>query len=158
MVRAIKLESTPSGTYYNPSQGVFATSDGSGPPPPPPPPPPGADTVPPSVAISAPAANATVSGGSVMLSAAASDNVKVIGVQFRIDGVDYGQEVWVPPFQASWDSTKATSGQHRITAVARDAAGNKALATPGSVIVGTSSGTRIERVWVDDALPLGAKA
>ena len=70
--------------------------------------------MPPSVAISAPAANATVSGGSVMLSAAASDNVKVIGVQFRIDGVDYGQEIWVPPFQASWDSTKATAGQHLL--------------------------------------------
>jgi hypothetical protein len=28
MVRAVKLESTPSGTYYNPSQGVFITTQG----------------------------------------------------------------------------------------------------------------------------------
>jgi hypothetical protein len=27
MVRAVKLESTPSGTYYNPSQGIFTTVD-----------------------------------------------------------------------------------------------------------------------------------
>lgn len=30
MVRAIKLESTPSGTYYNASQGIFATVDSAG--------------------------------------------------------------------------------------------------------------------------------
>jgi hypothetical protein len=34
MVRAVKLESTPSGTYYNPSQGVFFTNSGQSLPPP----------------------------------------------------------------------------------------------------------------------------
>jgi len=38
MVRAIKLQSTSAGTYYNPSQGAF-NGGGSTPPPPPPPPP-----------------------------------------------------------------------------------------------------------------------
>jgi len=31
MVRGVKLETTPSGTYYNPSQGIFATVSGTGP-------------------------------------------------------------------------------------------------------------------------------
>src|SRR2546421_956882 len=53
MVRAIKLESTSSGTYFNPGQGVFVTVSDSAPPP---------DTTPPTVAITAPANNATVSG------------------------------------------------------------------------------------------------
>ena len=29
MVRAVKLENSPSGTYFNPSQGVFAKADSS---------------------------------------------------------------------------------------------------------------------------------
>src|SRR5207244_1446908 len=40
------------------------------------------DTTPPAVSISAPAANATVSG-TVTVSATASDNVGVVGVQFK---------------------------------------------------------------------------
>jgi hypothetical protein len=44
MVRAVKLENTPSGSYFNQSQGVFIRGEGSGPgPEPPPPPPPPAD-------------------------------------------------------------------------------------------------------------------
>jgi hypothetical protein len=35
MVRAVKLESTPSGSYYNASQGLFWTTGGTPPPPPP---------------------------------------------------------------------------------------------------------------------------
>ncbi len=40
MVRAIALQANPSGSYYNPSQGIFVQINGAGPPPPPPPPPP----------------------------------------------------------------------------------------------------------------------
>src|SRR5439155_18380597 len=42
------------------------------------------DSTPPSVALSAPANNATVSGSSVTVSANASDNVGVAGVQFKL--------------------------------------------------------------------------
>ncbi len=37
MVRAIGLQMNPSGSYYNPSQGIFAQANGTGWPPPPPP-------------------------------------------------------------------------------------------------------------------------
>jgi len=42
MVRAVALQTNPSGSYYNPSEGVFLQVDvgGTNPPPPPPPPPP----------------------------------------------------------------------------------------------------------------------
>src|SRR6185295_9239325 len=52
------------------------------------PPPP--DTAP-SVAISAPANSATVSG-TVTISATASDDVGVVGVQFKVDGANRGAE------------------------------------------------------------------
>src|SRR5205814_10730318 len=55
MVRAVKLESTTSGTYFNSSQGVFANVSGSAPP----------DTTSPTVAITTPADNATASGPSL---------------------------------------------------------------------------------------------
>src|SRR5205823_8606758 len=38
MVRAVKLETTPSGSYYNASQGIFWSAVGASPPPSPPPP------------------------------------------------------------------------------------------------------------------------
>src|SRR5439155_14852369 len=47
------------------------------------------DTTPPAVSISAPAANATVSG-SATVSATATDNVGVVGVQFKLDGANLG--------------------------------------------------------------------
>ena len=48
------------------------------------------DTTPPTVSMSAPADNATVSGA-VTLSASASDNVGVAGVQFKLDGANLGR-------------------------------------------------------------------
>ena len=42
MVRALKLESSASGTYFNASQGIFASTSPAQQPPPPPPPPPAA--------------------------------------------------------------------------------------------------------------------
>src|SRR6266513_2501773 len=63
MVRAVKLENTPSGSYYNASQGIFWSAGGA------PPPPPTGDTTAPTVVLSAPANGATVSGSSITLSA-----------------------------------------------------------------------------------------
>ena len=81
------------------------------------------DTTPPAVSISSPAYFATVSG-TVTVSANASDNVAVTGVQFRLDGVNLGTEDTVSPFSTTWNTTQTTNGRHTLTAVARDAAGN----------------------------------
>ncbi|PYQ17752.1 MAG: hypothetical protein DMF81_26955, partial [Acidobacteria bacterium] len=62
------------------------------------------DTTPPTVSISAPAAGATVSGG-VTVSANASDNVGVVGVQFKLDGNNLGAEDTGAPYSMSWDTT-----------------------------------------------------
>jgi len=160
MVRAVKMQNTPSGSYLNASQGAFETvtvgGGGEPPPPPPPPPPPDGDPNPPTIAMQAPAHNATISGSTVMLKAAASDDVDLAGVQFRVDGVDVGPELWVPPFEMTWNTASYVGGEHRITALARDAAGNRTVAN--AVIVNLSKSTSYaDVVWMEDSLPTGAQ-
>src|SRR5947207_6338413 len=131
------------------------------------------DSTPPSVALSAPANNATVSGSSVTVSANASDNVGVVGVQFKLDGANLGSEDSGAPYSASWDTTSIANGTHTLTAVARDAAGNQTTSTALTVTVGNSSttttnptnpttptnpGTPSGVVWMDDAVPAGAQS
>src|SRR5207245_11161083 len=55
------------------------------------------DTTPPTVSISAPLGGATVSN-TVTVSAAAADNVGVVGVQFKLDGANLGAEDLVAPY------------------------------------------------------------
>ena len=95
-----------------------------------------ADTTAPTVSITAPAAG-TVSG-TVTVSANAADNVGVVGVQFRLDGVNLGAEVTASPYSISWNTIIATNGTHTLTAVARDAAGNTATSAAVTVTVSNS--------------------
>src|SRR2546427_2590199 len=93
-----------------------------------------ADTTPPAVSMTAPAAGSTVSG-TISVSASATDNVGVVGVQFKLDGANLGAEVTTAPYLVSWNPTLATNGAHNLTAVARDAAGNTATSVAVSVTV-----------------------
>ena len=63
------------------------------------------DTGVPTVAITAPATGATVSGTSVSVSASASDNVGVVGVQFKLDGANLGAEDTTAPHEFTWNTT-----------------------------------------------------
>ena len=77
------------------------------------------DSVPPTVSITAPSAGAVLTGN-VTVSANASDNVSVAGVQFLLDGVALGAEVTTPPFSITWNTAGAANGAHSLTARARD--------------------------------------
>jgi hypothetical protein len=103
--------------------------------------PPPADTSAPTVSITAPVNGSTVSGSSVTVSASASDNVNVAGVQFKLDGVNLGSEVTAAPYSVLWNTTSAVDGSHSLTAVARDAAGNQAVTTAVSVTVSNTTAT-----------------
>jgi hypothetical protein len=94
----------------------------------------GGDTTAPAVSLSAPAAGATVSG-SLNVTANASDNVGVAGVQFKLDGANLGAEDTAAPYSIAWNTTGASNGVHSLTAVARDAAGNQTTASAVSVTV-----------------------
>ncbi len=110
-----------------------------------------ADTTPPTVSMTAPTAGATVTG-TVTVSASASDNVGVAGVQFKLDGVNLGAEVTAAPYSVSWDTTTAPDAAHTLTAVARDAAGNSATSAPVSVTVsnGTTTTSGAVGYWTFD--------
>lgn len=91
------------------------------------------DQTPPLISIVAPTANSTVSG-TTTITPFASDNVGIAGVQFKLDGANLGAEQTVSPYSLSWNSTTVADGNHTLTAVARDAAGNSNT----SVAVGVS--------------------
>jgi hypothetical protein len=96
------------------------------------------DGTPPSVAITAPPAGATVSG-TVTVSANASDNVGVAGVQFKLNGANLGAEDTAPPYAIAWNTTTTTNGSHTLTAVARDAAGNQGTSPAVPVTVSNTA-------------------
>ena len=103
-----------------------------------------ADTTPPTVAITSPSNGATVSA-TVIVTANASDDVAVIGVQFLVDGAALGAEDTTAPYDISWNTTTAANGAHTLTAVARDGAGHTTTSASVSVTVGNTGGvTRVE--------------
>lgn len=81
-----------------------------------------ADTVSPWVVLT----TAGNSNGILYLEATANDNVKVAGVNFKVDGMDVGTAqhnndgTWL----TEMDATRVPAGAHVVTAVALDAAGN----------------------------------
>ncbi len=95
---------------------------------------PASDTTKPTVSVTAPSNNASVSG-TVSITVTAADNVGVAGVQFKIDGANLGAEDTVSPYSTSWVTDGLASGTHTITAVARDAAGNTTTSSAITVTI-----------------------
>jgi subtilisin family serine protease len=81
-----------------------------------------ADTTAPTVAVTTPLANASVSG-TVIVDVAASDNVGVVKVDLYVDGVFFVSET-ASPYSFAWDTTTLPNGAHTLQAVATDAANN----------------------------------
>jgi hypothetical protein len=101
-------------------------------------PPPVLDTTAPTVSITSPTASSTVSG-LISISANATDNIGVAGVQFLVDGVNLGAEDTASPYTVSWNTATVSNANHQIIARARDAAGNVATSSPISVVVSNSN-------------------
>jgi hypothetical protein len=93
-----------------------------------------ADTTLPTVNITAPVAGATVSG-TTTVTASAADNVAVVGVQFKLDGANLGNEDTTAPYSFDWDTVAASEGPHTLTAVAKDGAGNTRTSADVNVTV-----------------------
>jgi Concanavalin A-like lectin/glucanases superfamily/Bacterial Ig domain len=116
------------------------------------------DTTRPSVTMTAPAGGSITSGTTVTVSASASDNVGVAGVQFLLDGAPLGTEVPAAPYSISWDTTLVSLGTHALAATARDAAGNRTTSSPTSVTLSlpTPSGPSISSVTTSSITSAGA--
>jgi peptidoglycan/xylan/chitin deacetylase (PgdA/CDA1 family) len=95
---------------------------------------PWADSVPPTVAITG-LTDRQIIAGAITLAANVSDNVGVVGVQFVIDGHDFGRENTAPPYRIELDAASLSNGTHYISARARDAAGNKSTSNAVSVVI-----------------------
>jgi Bacterial Ig domain/Chitobiase/beta-hexosaminidase C-terminal domain len=91
------------------------------------------DTTAPTVTLTAPA-NGAVVGGSVTLTATATDNIGVDHVDFLVDGSVVGTAS-SSPYSVSWNSGSVTNGSHSITARAVDTAGNSATSAANAVTV-----------------------
>jgi hypothetical protein len=95
-----------------------------------------ADTTPPTVALGAPAAGATVSE-LVTFSATASDNIGVAGVRFFVGGSEVFDDLSAP-YAFVWDSRWASNSSYQVYAQARDAAGNSKWSATNVITVANS--------------------
>jgi hypothetical protein len=85
--------------------------------------------------------------GPIAITASATDNVGVAGVQFLVDGQTYGSEITAAPYTTTLNTAALSNGSHNITARARDAAGNLATASAVAVTAAnTTSGFKPIRV------------
>jgi Big-like domain-containing protein len=91
-----------------------------------------ADTQPPSATITSPTNGAHLTTKNVQISVSASDNVGVTQVSIYVDNVLQCTDM-TAPYTCSWNTRKAASGSHVITANAWDAAGNMGSAAPITV-------------------------
>jgi phosphodiesterase/alkaline phosphatase D-like protein len=121
---------SPGPTWPNSPMSAYAATSTTGP----------ADTQPPTISITAPAAGANLSGA-VTLSATAADDTGVTSVQYLLDGNPLGAPDTTAPYTFSWDTTAAGNGAHTLGAQARDAAGNVGTATAIGVTVSNVDST-----------------
>lgn len=112
-----------------------------------------ADTIAPTVSVSAPADEATVSG-STTVTANATDNVGVQSVQFKLDGTTLGSADTTSPYTVTWDTTTATNGSHALTAVATDTSGNVTASSTVNVTVNNvTAPVSTTSIWADSDTP-----
>ncbi|MDD2735607.1 MAG: Ig-like domain-containing protein, partial [Desulfuromonadaceae bacterium] len=91
------------------------------------------DIIAPTVALTSPANNSSLSG-TVTISSSASDNVGVTNVEFYGNGVLlYASNV--SPYRFNWDTTRVQDGVYSITAKAYDNAGHSTQSTSVTVLV-----------------------
>jgi hypothetical protein len=95
-------------------------------------------TNPPTVQITAPLSNSTVSAV-ITLAANAAAEVGIPNVQFYLDNTPLGAPLTVPPFMTTWNTEASTAGPHVLTASAVDLFGLSNSSAPVSVTVDNSN-------------------
>ncbi|MBA3736248.1 MAG: chitobiase/beta-hexosaminidase C-terminal domain-containing protein [Actinobacteria bacterium] len=92
------------------------------------------DTVAPTVSITSPVNGATVTGNIKIIATVADAQTGVASVAYYVDGVLLGT-LTSSPWQIPWNTKRASSGQHVLTAVATDRAGNRTTSAAVTVTV-----------------------
>ncbi|MES3030915.1 MAG: polysaccharide lyase family 7 protein [Patescibacteria group bacterium] len=104
------------------------------------------DAVFPLVALTAPTPNSTVSG-TTTITANASDNVGVAGVQFTLDNVVLGAEDTIAPYSYAWNTRASSNSIHALRAIARDTAGNVTTSLVVNVTVANAGLDPTKKPW-----------
>ena len=103
------------------------------------------DTIAPTVSITSPTEGATVQN-TITLSADASDDREVLGVQFLLDGNNLGSEDTTAPFTLSWNTIPVSNGTHTLSARARDSV-NQTTSTAVNVTVQNTDPRAVTGEW-----------
>lgn len=88
----------------------------------------------PTVSITSPSANSTVSGN-LALNANAVDGSGIKSVQFRVDGTSVGSPIAQVPYQYIWNTDTVANGTHIITVTATNINGKSATSPSVSINV-----------------------
>ncbi len=86
------------------------------------------DVEPPTVRLLHPDPQQWVSGATV-LAAVSSDNSRVDGVQFQVNGVNVGVKDTTAPYRVLWDSSGLPDGDYPVSAISTDLVGNSSTVT-----------------------------
>ncbi len=114
------------------------------------------DAVPPTVALSAPANGASLTG-TVTMSATASDNVAVTKVEFYYGTTKIGEDT-SSPYSISWNTTLVPNGSYTITAKAFDAAGNNTTSASRTVTTANANVPPVANAGADITIVKGGTA
>jgi len=109
------------------------------------------DIVAPTVAITAPAASAAVSG-TVAVTADATDDRGVTSVEFFAGTTSLGTAT-VAPFTVNWNTTAVPNGAVDLTAVASDAANNRTTSAAVSVTVSNAPAATLSQLQANIFTP-----
>jgi hypothetical protein len=96
------------------------------------------DTTPPAVTITAPKANAVLTGTASVNVNASDIGTGVAGVQLQVDGLNLTAN-GTSPYTLTFNTSQFTNGVHSLTVLARDFANNVAYSSPVSVTFSNSS-------------------
>jgi hypothetical protein len=93
------------------------------------------DGVAPGVSITSPVNGSTVTGNAKVVASSSDSQSGVASVAFYVDGSTLIGTATSAPWQLPWNTKKVSRGQHVLTAVATDRAGNRQTSAPITVTV-----------------------
>jgi len=98
----------------------------------------GGATAPPGTAtMTSPVNGATLTGTTALTATATPGGGTIAGVQFIVDGVNFGAEDTTSPYSIAWDTRSTVNGTHYVAAVVRDT--NGGLGQSPTITVTTSN-------------------
>jgi hypothetical protein len=97
------------------------------------------------VTVTSPTSGSTVSGTiTVSASTTSAGPLRIVAVQFQLDGGNLGAEDTSAPFATPWNTTTTSDGSHTLTAVGRDQLGTRYTSQPVTVTV--ANGPPVTRI------------